>query len=85
MNMAGALLASRAYVPEEYDLDDNELDQAIVEKSVIIFKHFKPHLEKNEWKMAEKYFKQCLGLSPDTYKLSIHQKAKTGLQRLKKQ
>ena len=40
--------------------------------------------EKKEWKMAEKYFKQCLGLSPDTYKLSIHQKAKTGLQRLKK-
>ena len=33
---------------------------------------------------AEKYFSACLDMDPDQYKSSLHQKAKSGLERLKK-
>lgn len=36
----------------------------------------------NEILIAEKYFKICLKLEPEDYKNSLHQKAKTGLERL---
>lgn len=36
-----------------------------------------------ETKRAEKYFDTCLSLRPKTYKNSLHQKAKSGLQRIK--
>jgi len=34
--------------------------------------------------LARKYYDQCLALSPDTYRNSLHQKAKAGLNRLEK-
>ena len=40
--------------------------------------------EKNELGLAEKYYRKCLDISPDEYKSSLHQKAKTGIQRLLK-
>lgn len=39
MNVVGACLASRGYIPEDdYENEDQELS----DKSVLIFKHFKP-------------------------------------------
>lgn len=37
-----------------------------------------------EFEKAEKYFKLCLEMSPSDYKRSLHQKAKSGLDRVKK-
>lgn len=37
----------------------------------------------NDFLQAEKYFKLCLDLEPSKYKNSLHQKAKTGLDRIK--
>ena len=36
-----------------------------------------------EYKLAQKHFKSCLKLKPKEYKSSLHQKAKTGIQRIK--
>ena len=36
----------------------------------------------NDLKKAKKYFNQCLQLNPTEYRLSLHQKAKTGLNRI---
>lgn len=40
--------------------------------------------KENKISEAEKYYKLCLQLEPDNYKRSLHQKARSGLQRLKK-
>ncbi len=37
----------------------------------------------NRYEEAEKYFKECLSMQPSKYKNSLHQKAKTGLDRIK--
>ena len=36
-----------------------------------------------DYKNAKKYFKKCLDMDPDNYKTGLHQKAKTGLDRIK--
>jgi len=36
----------------------------------------------NEWEKARKYFNLCLSLEPEEYTNSLHQKAKTGLDRI---
>ncbi len=38
----------------------------------------------NQWHSAEKYYKYCRTLYPDEYKNSLHQKAKSGQERIKK-
>jgi hypothetical protein len=38
----------------------------------------------NQLSEAEKYYKLCLQLEPDSYKRSLHQKARSGIERLKK-
>lgn len=40
--------------------------------------------EQNNHKEAKRYFKRCLKMSPSDYKNSLHQKAKSGLNRLDK-
>lgn len=37
-----------------------------------------------EYKKAQKHFNHCLSMSPDEYQQSLHQKAKTGLNRIQK-
>lgn len=39
--------------------------------------------DQNQPKKAKKYFRECLSMSPNEYKNSLHQKAKSGLNRLK--
>lgn len=39
--------------------------------------------EQKEYRSAEDYFKRCLDMSPSDYKNSLHQKAKSGLNRLR--
>ncbi len=41
--------------------------------------------EQGDFTSAERYYNICLSLSPDDYKSSLHQKARTGLMRLKKE
>ena len=36
----------------------------------------------NDFKKAKKHFNQCISMSPDEYQQSLHQKAKTGLNRI---
>ena len=40
--------------------------------------------QKNEKALAEKYFRQCIAMKNSDFKQSLEQKAKTGLERLKK-
>jgi len=40
--------------------------------------------QQNQYEDAEKYFKECLSMEPSKYKNSLHQKAKTGLDRIKR-
>lgn len=39
--------------------------------------------EQKEYVMSKKYFEECLEMDPDNYKNSMHQKAKSGLQRIR--
>jgi len=41
------------------------------------------HEEQGQWSKAKKYFELCLKMKPNTYQRSLHQKAKSGLQRIK--
>lgn len=39
--------------------------------------------DQQQFEMAKKFFRKCLSLDPDDYRNSLHQKAKSGLERLK--